>query len=222
MVDLGTLGGIELVEVAGSDLSVVNAARCSYDVEKNELDDKDIKLINYLAKHNHGTPFEHNFISFKIKCPMPIAVQWLRHRVGWSYNQKSARYTEFEEEGYIPTEFRAQALSNKQASVRGIELDQEAIREEYEKAMASSFDSYKKLIAMGLAKEQARMVMPAGFMTTFIASCNLRSFIHWYDLRSHEGAQYEIQEFAKAAIALIEPHFPHSIATFKEISKENT
>lgn len=216
--NLGSLGEIELVRTSGSDLDIVNGARVSYGVRKTELEEKDIRLINYLVKHDHMSPFEHTQLTFRVKCPKPIAVQWMRHRT-WSYNEISGRYVELEEEAYIPSKFRQQAKSNKQASIEGefTEAEQDHILRIYEAALSTSYNTYKRLLLKGVAKEQARMVLPFGFMTEFEATVNLRNFIHWYKLRDHEGAQYEIQQFARAAIQLVEESeaFKHSISAFK-------
>jgi thymidylate synthase (FAD) len=214
-LDLGALGSIELLDVKGSDIDCANAARVSFGKRKTELEESDIKLINYLVKHEHMSPFEHNQITFLIKCPKPINVQWLRHRT-WSYNEISGRYVEFDEDLYTPDEFRQQSKNNRQASQEAKDLDQASAKSIYKLGMNTAFDSYKKLLEMGVAREQARMVLPFGFMTEFYATVNLRNFIHWYKLRDHEGAQYEIRQFAKAALQLVEPHFPHTIKAFKE------
>lgn len=222
-MDLGSLGSITLEAVSGSDLDIVNAARVSHGKRKEELDDKDIRLINYLVEHKHFSPFEHTQLRFHVKCPKPIAVQWMRHRT-WAYNEISGRYVEFLDEFYEPEQFRKQAAVNKQAS-EATEWDkevEETIRAKYQCALNTSYDWYKDLLALGVAKEQARMILPFGFMTEFYATVNLRNFIHWYTLRDHPGAQWEMRCFAKAALQLVEPYFEHSIKAFKEISNVQT
>jgi len=213
VVDLGALGSIALVDYSGSDLSAVNAARCSYGTYKEELDEKDVKLIKYLVKHDHGTPFEHNFMSFRVRCPKPINVQWIRHRSGWSYNEISGRYVEFKDDFYIPEKFRKQHETSKQASVSHdwCELKEAELKKIYTDSLNQSYIAYTKLIEEGVAKEQARMLMPFGFITEFYASCNLRSFMHWYKLRSDEHAQYEIRQFAEAAMSLIKDKYPVTV-----------
>lgn len=217
-IDLGALGEIELVEVAGSDISVVCAARVSYGKRKTELDEADIKLIKYLIKHNHVSVLEHNLMTFRVKLPKPIAVQWMRHQ-SQKFNEISGRYVEFEDEFYIPEKFRKQHESSKQASVEAEwnSLEEPTINMLYRDAINNSYIKYKRLLELGVAKEQARMILPFGFMTEIYASMNLRSFMHWYIARIDSHAQWEIQQFAKAAIQLVEPHFKHSIEAFKEI-----
>lgn len=218
IIDLGALGEIELVDIAGSDLSVCNAARVSYGKRKIELDEADIKLIKYLIKHNHVSVLEHNLMTFRVKLPKPIAVQWMRHQ-SQKFNEISGRYVEFKDEFYTPDNFRKQHASSKQASVEAEWSEAELldINTVYKESINSAYNSYKFLLDKGVAKEQARMILPFGFMTEIYASMNLRSFMHWYIARVDPHAQWEIQQFAKAALQLVEPHFKHSIEAFKEI-----
>lgn len=217
--DLGILGHIELVDVMGDDLSIVNAARVSYNTEATELSERDKKLILFLAKHKHWTPFEQNALKFRVKCPIYIARQWMKHRC-WVFNEISARYTKFNNTIYKPEQFREQAQSNKQASVEAANIDQKAASEIYDKASKAVVDAYTQLIELGVCREQARGVLPVGSHTEFITTVNLRNFMHWYNLRAPKEAQWEIQQFAHAAIKLVKNKFPVAIEAFEQLKIE--
>ena len=176
--DLGSLGYMELMDSMGGDLSIVNSARVSYNKYSAEFEEKDKKLIKFLAKHRHWTPFEQNSITFRVKCPIYIARQWMKHRC-WVFNEISARYTKFDNTIYRPDEFREQAETNKQASVKaGDSLDQAVAGEIYDNAAKTAIDAYNKLIELGVCREQARGVLPVGSHTEFITTVNLRNFMH--------------------------------------------
>ncbi len=217
--DLGILGHIELVDVMGDDLSIVNAARVSYNTQAEELSDRDKKLILFLAKHKHWTPFEQNALKFRVKCPIYIARQWMKHRC-WVFNEISARYTKFDNTIYKPTEFREQAASNKQASVEATNINQGQANEVYEAACKATIDAYSKLIELGVCREQARGVLPVGSHTEFITTVNLRNFMHWYALRAPKEAQWEIQQYAQAAIQLVKQKFPVAIECFEQLKDD--
>jgi len=199
-------GFVKLVNVSGGDISAIAAARVSNGLgpeEASKGEEKDQKLINYLMKHRHGTPFEHNMFTFYVKAPIFVAREWMRHRVG-SFNEKSGRYTEFGPEFYIPSEFRQPGLTNKQGSEP---LNDTAANEwlntEFSKWSIKAFDEYLYLLRQGLAKEMARMVLPLNLYTEFYWTVNARSLMNFLSLRTGEDAQWEIQMYAKA----IEPMF---------------
>lgn len=217
--DLGNLGHIELLDVMGDDLSIVNAARVSYQGESTELVERDKKLILFLAKHKHWTPFEQNSLKFRVKCPIYIARQWMKHRC-WVFNEISARYTVFNNTIYQPQPFRQQAAKNKQASVEAENINQELAAEIYDKVTKAAVEAYSKLIEIGVCREQARGVLPVGSHTEFITTVNLRNFMHWYYLRSPKDAQWEIQQFANAAIKLVKQRFPIAISCFEQLKEE--
>jgi thymidylate synthase (FAD) len=206
------IGEIELIRASGTDLDVVNAARISFSKRKTELDDADKKLNKYLVNNNHVSTMEHNYITFSVKCPKPLAVQWFRHK-SWSFNERSLRYCESDDEFYTPQQVRRQHESSKQASVEGgfTGDDLEHIKNIYDNTYKLVYSAYTTLIDKGVAKEQARMILPFGFFTEFWATCNLRSFMHWYIARIDAHAQWEIQELAKAAMELIKDQYPETI-----------
>ena len=201
----------------GSDLTVVNAARVSFAkksdwdhsipfAEGNELKDSDAKLIKYLAKHNHWSPFAHASLQFRVKAPIFVARQLVKHQVGLVWNEISRRYVDSEPEFYIPKVWRKRPAENiKQGSD-----ESETIEYGIGGTMSFVEQTYKNLLSEGVAPEMARMVLPQSMMVNFIWSGNLLAFHHVYKLRSGEGAQVEAVEFAKLLKEAIEPAFPIS------------
>ena len=227
------IGKVELIQTIGNDLSVVNAARVSFGVEKEELDDRDKKLINYLVKHKHTSTLEHCFVTFKFVVPLFVRSQHHRHRT-WSYNEISRRYTDVDIQFYEPASFRTQHETNRQAS----NLDRinpnlntfknttlpvtpflasEAVSYHHK----HSLDLFNKLIDNGVCREQARGVLPQNLYTTYIGSTNLNNLLKFIDLRTHEGAQFEIQQVANACLTLAQEHFPYTIAAYREHRQEH-
>jgi thymidylate synthase (FAD) len=221
-------GHVDLVDYMGSDLSVVNAARVSFnkesywDSEKNwtgyqeqKLLEKDTKLIKYLAKHNHFTPFCHPQISLRIKCPIFVRAQLGKHQVGLVMNEVSRRYVTFEPEVYVPMWRSAPTDGAKQGSSGAIE-DMDLcikLRQEYQGVVNECLDLYNKLLADGVAPEQARSILPQGTYTEFVWTGSLYAFARVYNLRIDSHAQWEIQKFAEAIGQLIAPLFPVSWQT---------
>lgn len=193
---------------------ITNAARVSFGGDNAALlTSRDEKLIAYLLKHKHGSPFEHNLITFKITCPIFVDRQLVRHRVGVSKNEVSGRYIELQERDYTPMEFRKQAKSNRQASVEDDgTLNQAAARAAWESASEMAFKAYHQLLELGVTREQARGVLPLSLYTESYYTFNVRSLLHFLELRDHEGAQWETRLFARAMGQLAEPLFP---VTFK-------
>ncbi len=217
-----SIGSVALVQQIGDDKSIVNAARVSFGGDNSlPFDERDAKLIKYLLRHHHGSPFEHNSLTFKVVAPIFVVRQWQRHRVGVSYNEISARYVEVLERFYTPLEFREQAKNNRQASVQANEsFNQDAARALYESAWKASFGAYHHLLELGVAKEQARGVLPVTQYTEFYFTCNLRALFHFLGLRDHAGAQWEIQQYARALAQLAEPLFPSAFEAWRELQAE--
>jgi len=223
------IGAVEYVSHMGTDLSVVNAARVSFGAGKEEVDEKDIKLINYLMRHNHSSPFEHCALTFKFTVPLFIRSQHHRHRT-WAYNEISRRYTSVDMKFYEPSEFRTQHKSNRQASnVEGM------INPEMSKGMAlgvtaskmvkdhhaQSLFLYTRLVEEGVCREQARGVLPQNLYTQYYGTASLHNLLKFVSLRVHEGAQWEIQEVAKACLGIAKQHFPHSVKSFMKHKMEH-
>ncbi|MCK4264996.1 FAD-dependent thymidylate synthase [Candidatus Babeliales bacterium] len=208
---------IELIRASGSDLDVANAARVSFGGWNQTFTEKDEKLIRYLIKHEHTSPFEHNQLSYRIKVPIYIIRQWMRHRVGVSYNEISGRYAELPMDFYVPKSWRTQDLSNKQGSVEALGETDTKNREAYIKSLETAKDSYKKLLAEGVCRELARGVLPLCTYTEFIFTCNLVSLFHFVRLRSDHHAQWEIQQYAVGLLELAQEHFPTSIKNWAKL-----
>jgi thymidylate synthase (FAD) len=205
-------GFVKLVDCMGGDLSVVNAARVSYGKRKEAFDEKDTKLIRYLATHEHTSPFRHAYLQFHVKAPIFVFRQWMKHQVGCSWNEISGRYVEFpEDEFHVPALFRQQAAVNKQGS-EGAVADQAAAAEAYGASCKASVASYKRLLELGVCREQARCVLPLGLYSEVYWTTSLQAVAHFIRLRSESHAQWEIQEYARAVRALVEPRFPASLA----------
>lgn len=219
-------GFVTLTDVMGSDLSVVNAARVSFGKRKDVFDDKDAKLIRYLAEHKHMSPFRHVVFSFTLEGISEVVCRQLyKHQIGCGYtgsefreaatvwNEISGRYVELEPEFHEPRAFRKQHQSNKQASVENewVDNNDEALAI-YRSSIGQSYENYKKLLAIGVCKEQARLVMPICFKNSLVWTASLEATAHFIRLRDHEGAQLEIRNLARAVRELAEPFAPHSLA----------
>jgi len=213
------LGFVSLIQNTGNDLSIVNSARVSFGKKIEKLENKDKKLIKYLLEHSHGTPFEHNSLTFHVKTPIFVARQWMRHRI-CSFNEISGRYVELKDEFYIPQEFREQSKNNRQASVQSEKLDNSKLSELYQKSAFQSYQNYQRLLELGVAREQARGLLPLNIYTEFYFTCNLRSFLHFTSLRDHPGAQWEIRQYTKAMLEQVKKVFPETIRIWEELKNK--
>lgn len=207
------ISSIELVRVSGSDIDVVNAARVSYGKVSSTITERDSILIKFLMDHSHTSPFEHNQLSFRIKCPLFVARQWMRHRMN-SYNEISYRYVKAPLEFYVPPKWRSQDLKNKQASVGA--FDDAHLTQIYKDAIQKATQVYEELLAAGIGREIARGVLPGCTYTQFIFTCNLHSLMHFMRLRLDAGAQYEIRRYAQGLLTLALPHFPVSLGAWRD------
>ncbi len=206
----------------GSDLSTVNAARVSFAKESDwegydegtdgwKLSEKDQKLISYLAKHNHFTPFCHSFLSFRIKAPTFVARQLVKHQVGLSWNEESRRYIDDEPEFYIPDVFRSAPVNAKQGSGENIvPFWSEKYADYVGIHAAHALKAYNYLLWQGVAPEQARMVLPLNTMTNWIWSGSLAAFARVCKLRLDPHAQKECQEIAQKINDCIPSEMQHS------------
>lgn len=193
------------------DYMPVLAARVSHgqDGKTGEDVDKDNKLMVYLASHKHMSPFEHQSMTFLIECPFFVAREWHRHRTQ-SFNEISARYTsDFIGEFWIPQVFRKQATRNKQSS-EGAVVNQYQAKVLLTTLYEQTMDAYDKLIEMGVAREQARAVLPMGHLTRFYASGNIRNWKHFCDLRCSPDAQQEIRDLADQVSEQIKLIYPNT------------
>jgi thymidylate synthase (FAD) len=182
------------------DVSVVNSARVSFGKRIEVISEADKGLINFLMREKHGTPFEHNSFRFHISAPIFVAREWFRHRAGWSYNEFSARYAEMEDNWYVPRLKDVRTQVGKPGSYVFEEMETEMatlVQDHINTANQESFNKYKTLISLGVAKELARTVLPVGMYTEFYATCNARSLMHFISLRGAETAQKEIREISE-------------------------
>ena len=219
------IGHVSLVQCMGTELTIVNSARVSFGVEKKVLDDRDRKLIKYLINHKHTSTLEHNLATFLIEVPLFVRSQHHRHRT-WSYNEISRRYTDYDMKFYFPELFRTQSKSNRQASTDdlvnpaiftgfgGDGSASDVVREHCN----DSLELYEKLIEGGVAREQARMILPQNLYTKYYATANLGNILKFIDLRIHEGAQWEIQQLAKGMLEIITSIWPYATNVYREIN----
>lgn len=212
-------GRVTLIDHMGSDLSVVNAARVSFSSQSERDGDgnittKDAKLISYLAKHNHWTPFAHPQVTLRIKAPIPIRTQFFKHKQGFVENEVSRRYVSYVPDVYHPEWRAAPTDGAKQGSSGLLEYYKEEnaynIDYLYQHAVNDAIDTYHKLLDVGVAPEQARFVLPQGCFTEWYWTGSLAAFARFYNLRIDTHAQWEIQEYAKAVGTILSSLFPIS------------
>ena len=228
------IGKVDYVSHMGSDLTVVNSARVSFGVQKEELDNRDKKLINYLIKHRHTSTLEHNLVTFRFCVPLYIRSQHHRHRT-WSYNEISRRYTDVDLRFYEPKAFRTQHKSNRQAS-NAEELINPAIgcyvpgeNKLYKTSVSNALRVhhkdclalYNKMIEVGVCREQARGVLPQNLYTEYYGTVNLSNLLKFVDLRTHEGAQWEIQKVAEACLDIATDLFPETVGAHRRIRNDH-
>ncbi len=207
------ISSVELLRVSGSDLDIANAARVSYGRISHEISERDKTLITFLMEHEHTSPFEHNQLSFRIKAPIFVTRQWMRHRMN-SYNEISYRYVKVNTEFYIPATFRMQDAQNKQSSF-GAFVNEEMLAA-YKQSLEYSYDTYNKMLDAGICREQARAILPVATYTEFIFTCNLHSLMHFLKLRLGSGAQKEIRAYAKSLLILALPHFSITLDAWRK------
>ena len=226
-------GHVELVDHMGSDLTVCNAARVSFaketdwDIDKDALSrirepippwvreeckilsKKDVKLIRYLAKHQHWTPFAHPQVTLRIKAPVSIRTQMFKHKQGFVENEISRRYVSFKPEFYFP-EWRGKPTNGaKQGSEDFIQIDHETSLG-YENAVRACLYNYEQLLENGVAPEQARFILPQGMYTEWYWTGSLAAYARFYKQRIDDHAQWEVREYAKCISDLVSPLFPVS------------
>ena len=205
-------GFVRLVDFMGGDQGVVDAARVSYGgISKGAEADK--KLIGYLLKHSHMTPFEHSVFKFHVSAPIFVARQWFRHRFA-AYNEVSFRYTEVKDYFYMPEKWRGQDKKNKQGSSAAIVLDQDALHKAFKIQVDASLETYKKMIEMGVAREMARMILPVNLYTEFYWTVNARSLMNFVALRADGHAQLEIQAYGEAMARQFKALMPWTYEAF--------
>ena len=209
-------GFVRVDDCMASDLSVANAARVSFARRKEVLDEADEGLIRFLMRDRHGTPFEHNAFRFHVRCPIFVAREWFRHRIG-SFNEFSMRYARATDEFYIPEaeDVRSQvgkpgAYSFEPVDPELAELTRDELRAVYEHA----YSTYERLVDAGVAREVARCVIPVGAYTEFYWTVNARALMNFVSLRAAETAQREIRRYAEAVESFLAEKMPVTHAAF--------
>ena len=229
-IDVLDKGYIELVDSLGDDLTPVNAARVSFDGFSEEFTDKDRKLSRFLIKHKHHSPFRHQHAMFIIKAPEFVMRQWYKHVVGiettsshvtkdHAWNEISGRYVPYDE-FYEPTEFRKQSEDNKQAS-DGLVDDQVTATMKWREAQTKTIETYKELLDMGMAREQARSILPLTVYTKVWWTASFQSIMNFIELRDEPTSQVEIQEYARAMKKIVLTLYPETTKLWSEIFLEN-
>ena len=218
-------GFIEVVDSLGSDLTVVNSARVSFGKRKKKFDKSDERLVRYLAKYKHYSPFRHLQVQFHIKAPEFVMRQWYKHVVGiettsnsstkdHAWNEISGRYVEYDE-FYEPTEFRKQSEDNKQAS-DGLIDDQKNTSILWTTAQQHSISAYKEMLKRGMAKEQARSILPLTLYTEVYWTASFQAVMNFIELRNEKTSQIEIQEYAKVMLEQMKEVFPKTTELWSE------
>ena len=218
-IDVLDKGYIEVVDKLGDDLTPVNAARVSFGGRSDTFEEKDRKLSKFLIKHKHFSPFRHQHVMFIIKAPEFVMRQWYKHVVGiettsahvtkdHAWKEISGRYVPYDE-FYEPTEFRKQSEDNKQAS-DGLVEDQIKATMMWREAQTKTIETYKELLDMGMAKEQARSILPLTVYTKVWWTASFQSIMNFIELRDEPTSQVEIQEYARALKEIMLDIFPET------------
>ena len=201
---------VEYIDHMGSDLSVVNAARCSFAKQHDKFDDtNDTKLVNYLARHGHWTPFAHAFVTMRFKAPIAVHAQCGKHQIGFAMNTVSRRYVSDTPELFLP-EFRTKPEGSIKQGSGALHPDNLNIQYDYFQMCTSAIELYEQMILDGVAPEQARFVLPQGVYTEWVWSGSLQAWARFYNQRSDTHAQQEIQELANMVNDITKNLFPVS------------
>jgi len=208
-------GFVELIDTLGTDLDIANAARVSFKGFSPSMGDKDIKLMKYLWMHQHTSPFRMVTCKFRVKAPIFVLRQWMKHTIGCTWNEVSARYVEVEEQAFVPHTWRLQHKTSKQSSYG--EVKDDIAEQAHAKLMESyeiAFKNYNWMLDQGICREQARVQLPVGMYSECIWKADLQAVLHFLALRLDEHAQAEIREFAQAILRLVTLAFPISTQLF--------
>jgi len=225
-IDVLDKGYIELVDKLGDDLTPVNAARVSFGGRSDEFTEKDRKLSKFLIKHKHFSPFRHQHVMMIIKAPEFVMRQWYKHVVGiettsshptkdHAWNEISGRYVEVEEY-YVPEVFRAQSDDNKQASEGEVELQEECLRT-WNDSIEHAKIFYDGLLRRGVAKEQARVILPLSQYTKVWWTASFQSIMNFIELRDEPTAQVEIQDYARTLKKIMLEVYPETTKLWEEV-----
>src|SRR5215469_2202193 len=203
-------GFVRLDDAMADDLSVVNGARVSFARRKTEMDESDEGLIRFLMRDRHGSPFEHNAFRFHIRCPIFVAREWFRHRIG-SFNEFSMRYAKATDDFYVPApeDVRTQVGKPGAYTFETVEPEvAESTRETLESVYRTAYAAYEELVEAGIAREIARCVLPVGAYTEFFWTVNARALMNFVSLRASDTAQREIRRYAEAVESFLAETMP--------------
>jgi thymidylate synthase (FAD) len=215
-IELLDHGFVRLDGAMADDLSVVNGARVSFARRKDEMDASDEGLIRFLMRDRHGSPFEHNAFRFHVRCPIFVAREWFRHRIG-SFNEFSMRYAKATDDFYVPQPEDVRTQVGKPGAYTFEPVDDELAdetRRELEALYEQAYATYARLVEKGVARELARSVMPVGSYTQFYWTVNARALMNFVSLRNSEFAQLEIRRYAEAVEAFFAREMPVTHAAF--------
>jgi len=213
-IKIDELGYVRYIDHLGTDTRIVEAARVSYNAPSKGAE-QDKKLLKYLYRNHHTSPFEQCNITFNIKIPIFVMRQFVRHRT-FRLTEMSGRYTEFNTDVYLPGEWRLQATDNKQGSIKGLDLDNVELDAIAKTAYDQAFHSYHLLLGKGVAKELARTILPVGCYTEIYVNCDLHNLLHFLKLRLHPHAQKEVRDVAGAMMKITKELYPWSVEAFEE------
>jgi thymidylate synthase (FAD) len=209
-------GFVRLDDAMADDLSVVNAARVSFARRREEVDDADAGLIRFLMRDRHGTPFEHNAFRFHVRCPIFVAREWFRHRIG-SFNEFSMRYAKATDDFYVPAAEDVRSQVGKPGAYSFEQVDPELAertREELQAVYDNAYATYTRLVEDGVARELARSVLPVGAYTEFYWTVNARALMNFVSLRAADTAQREIRLYAEACERFLAERMPITYDAF--------
>lgn len=210
---------VDLEESMGSDLTIVNAARVSFAKRSLAMGPNESGLLKYLMREHHGTPFEMVVFRFRVRCPIGVSREWMRHRIG-SFNEQSTRYVEMEPDFYLPEGDAVRTQVGKAGRytfepLQNVEQVQQAMLAAYDDA----YDAYQALLRMGVAKELARNVLPLGLLTEFVWTVNLRSLLNFLALRTAPAALREIRDLATEVEQLARTVVPVAMGAWDEFGR---
>ena len=209
-------GFVRLDDAMADDLSVVNGARVSFARHKQDMDESDEGLIRFLMRERHGTPFEHNAFRFHVRCPIFVAREWFRHRVG-SFNEFSLRYARATDDFYVPDAEDVRTQVGKPGAYSFEPVSDEiaaATRDKLQAVYETAYLAYEQLVELGVARELARCVLPVGAYTEFYWTVNARSLMNFVSLRAAETAQREIRRYAEACERFFAERMPITHTAF--------
>lgn len=207
---------IELLDSMGSDLSIANCARVSFNKWKTEFEvGKDDRLINFLANHEHVSPFRHTAIQLRCEAPVFLARQLGKHQVGLTWNEVSRRYVDADIEFFVPDSWRSRPTDGMKQGSGGQHEHSEYFKDVYSRFCKRALYDYNEMIENGVAPEQARMVLPQSMMVSWIWTGSLTAFYHVWRLRIDPHAQKEARDFAQLLEGVVQPIFPVSWKALK-------